>query len=158
KWFVLLLLGVNLRAAATTYTQTFFSRAALESGTAIWNQSLGKVHPTLLVNNYYLLPGSPTQAVSVGDGSDGVFDNTTYAQWSSGGDVSGNIIRLDTDVHPVLQFTSFTLDAGWTLQPIGSNPLVIESLNTVNINGIIDCSGTDAAVNVPGLGRCSGQN
>jgi len=117
------------------------------------------VHPTLLVNNYYLLaPPNLTQDVAVGDGSDGGFDDTNYAQWSVGGDLSGNIIRLDTTAHPFLQLTHFTLDAGWTLQPVGTNPLIIESLSTVTVNGVIQCNGDDAAGSVAGAGRCGGKD
>jgi hypothetical protein len=128
----------------------------------VWNQVLGVVHPTLQVTQF--MAGFTPLDISVGDGSDGPFDHTTYAQFSAGGDISGNIIRLDTSAHPILQVTQFTLDAGWTLQPTGGNPLVIESLSTVTVLGTIDCQGGNGTAaaggtnGTGGVGRCGGKN
>src|SRR5665213_209398 len=123
----LLFLAFSFSAAsqATVISETFDSRADLASGTAVWNQALGMVHPTLQVMNYKA--SFTPKVISVGDGSDGPFDNTTYASFSAGGDVSGNIIRIDTTIHPVLQVTHFILDAGWAIEPVGNQPLIIES-------------------------------
>jgi hypothetical protein len=146
-------------AGAAALTETFASRSTLASGTAIWNQALGQVHPTLQVVDYEA--SWSAIPVDLGDGSDGAFELSTYASFSAGGDLSGNKIRIDTDAHPVLQFTSFRLEQGWTIEPVGSRPLVIYALGDVIILGTIDCSGADggnggATPGAGGLGRCGG--
>jgi hypothetical protein len=149
-------------AQAAQIIENFIDRSHLNVGTAVWNQELGRIHPTLQVANYSG-PASPID-FDVGDGSDGPFDPSTYASFSHLGDVSGNIIRLDTGVHPILNVTHFSLAAGWTLQPFGTGQLVIQSLSYVDIQGIIDCtgvSGTAAAGDTHGdggAGRCGGAN
>jgi hypothetical protein len=146
-------------AQATEISETFFSRAAFDSGTAIWNQALGRLHSTLRVMNYKV--GFTPLDFSVGDGSDGDFDVSTYANF---GTVSGSTLRLDTDAHPILNVTNFHLAAGWTLQPVGSNPLIIRSLSDVTIEGNISCqgdNGADSMGTIPGAGgagRCGGQD
>ncbi len=148
-------------ALALESAETFSSRSHLESGTAVWNQTLGKIHPTLRVMNFK--PGFTPLDLSVGDGSDGSFDPSTYAQFSQAGDLSGNIIRLDTTVHPVLHLTRFELAQGWFLEPVGTAPLIIESLTDVDIQGEIWCNGHDGGASIGptpgagGLGRCGGK-
>jgi hypothetical protein len=106
----------------------------------------------------------PNLSFDIGDGSDGVFDATTYAHFSMGGDVSGNKIRLDLSAHPQLQVTSFTLEAGWILEPVGTAALVIKSQSDVNIQGEIWChgdaggNGSGATPGSGGQGRCGGGN
>jgi hypothetical protein len=147
---------------AAQLTEDFSSLLHKDSATAVWNQYLGKAHPTLQVMNFKA--GFTPYAVDVGDGSHGVFDSTTYSQFSSGGDVSGNIIRLDTSIYPVLKVTNFVLEAGWTLVPVGGNPLKIYSLGQVIIRGEIWCHGTNGGngsgmtPGSAGLGRCGGSN
>ncbi len=103
---------------------------------------------------------------SIGDGRHGAFQPSTYSQFSTGGDVSGNIIRLDLSQYPELQVTRFELAAGWTLQPSGNRGLVIRSLSDIQIDGTIQCNGANGSpgVNNPntmaagGAGRCGGGN
>lgn len=141
-------------------TEDFTSRSHLDFATAVWNQALGKVHPTLQVASY----NGAAAAIdfSVGDGSDGAFDVSTYASFSQGGDVSGNIIRLDTSAHPLLQVTHFYLAPGWSIQPVGNNQIIIESLSYVDIQGEIWCQGYDggdasgSSAGSGGQGRCGG--
>ncbi len=158
----LLLLNFILISAAeaSEVLETFNSRLNFASGTAIWNQALGKVHPTLQVANFYAAPPTPKQ-VEVGDGSDGAFDISTYARFSVNGDLSGNKIRLDTNVFPILKLTSFHLAQGWVLEPVGDNPLIIYSLSDIRIEGQIWCNGHDGSAGssspgAGGLGRCGG--
>jgi hypothetical protein len=146
-------------AGAAALTESFTSRATLASGTAIWNQALGQVHPGLQVVDYEA--GWTAIPVDLGDGSDGAFEISTYANFSRGGDISGNKIRIDTDDHKLLQFTSFRLEQGWTIEPVGSRPLVIYALGDVVILGTIDCSGADggnggATPGAGAIGRCGG--
>jgi len=147
--------------AAQLY-EGFSSRSKLDSGTAIWNQHLGKVHPSLRVMNYKAGFVTPVD-LDVGDGSDGAFTRDRYAEFSQGGNITNNIIRLDTAAHSSLQVTSFELEVGWKIVPVGTNPLIIRSLGDVTIAGEIHCQGQDglpATVGGPGsggAGRCGGQ-
>ncbi|MEQ1876107.1 MAG: hypothetical protein ABL958_05640, partial [Bdellovibrionia bacterium] len=153
--------------SASTLTEDINTTAYDPSGTTlVWNHALGYVHPTLSVTNV-LDPGFgplPDEDFSIGVGTYGAFNETTYSRFSTGGDVSGNIIRLDTTVYEFLDVTLFNLAAGWTLQPSG--PLVIRSLTTVEIAGAIECSGAPGEnisndpthVAVGGQGRCGGGN
>ena len=156
-WIVWLSISAT---AATQITESFTLRSHFVSGTAVWNQYLGKVHPSLEVVGYQ--SGQPAVAVDVGDGSHGVFDSTTYASFSTNGDVSGNVIHLDTTRYTTLKVTNFVLDAGWTLKPEGGNPLKIYSLNDVLIRGDIWChggnggNGVNATAGAGGSGRCGG--
>lgn len=154
------LLFSNALANAAALTENFDNRGNLAAATAVWNQALGKVHPSLQVVDYEA--GFIPLRVDVGDGSDGAFDLSTYASFSVGGDLSGNKIHLDTDAHPVLQLNSFKLEAGWTLEPVGTRPLIIYSLTDIIIEGDIACQGLDggnASNTIAGLGatgRCGG--
>lgn len=163
----LLILLFSMSAGAAELSETFSTRDNYASGTAIWNQALGKVHPSLQVEDYddgstgNTVPPAPL-AVDVGDGSHGVFNITTYANFSVGGNLAGNVIRLDTSVYPILKVTSFHLEDGWFLEPVGSNPLIIYSLSDIRIEGEIWCHGEVGGTplgSVPGaggIGRCGG--
>jgi hypothetical protein len=158
---------VSMSVSAAELSEDFSSLSDFVSGTAIWNQALGKIHPTLQVVNYddgttgNPVPPTP-MTVDVGDGSDGVFDVSTYSQFSVGGDVSGNKIRFDTSTYPILKVTSFHLAPGWVLEPVGANPLIIYSLSTIRIEGEIWCQGNIGGTplgSIPGAGgrgRCGG--
>jgi hypothetical protein len=163
----LLIFFISMSVSAAELSEDFSSLSDFVSGTAIWNQALGKVHPTLQVVNYddgttgNPVPPTPI-AVDVGDGSHGVFDVSTYSRFSVGGDVSGNKIRFDTSAYPILKVTSFHLAPGWVLEPVGSNPLIIYSLSTISIEGEIWCQGNIGGTplgSIPGAGgrgRCGG--
>lgn len=162
--FILVFSGSKGFAVSSTHTEDFTSvlKNDLNKTTGVWNVSSGTLHPTLEVTGWS--PGAGTASLDVGNGSHGVFDSTTYANFSDGGDVSGNIIRLNTSTYKELQVTSFTLETGWTLQPTGSNPLIIRSQSFVVIQGTVDCSGEAGTglnldyttVNSGGAGRCGG--
>ncbi|MCB0394088.1 MAG: hypothetical protein KDD25_05995 [Bdellovibrionales bacterium] len=135
----------STRLQAESYTLKVESRSDVEtsSTTGVWNISTGLFHPKLEVTDWNDGGLDTDTDIEVGDGSDGAFNISTYSQFSKNGDVSGNIIRIDTDDHPTLNFTSFTLNSGWTIRPTGSGILDIRSLSTINVNGTIDCSGDD---------------
>lgn len=146
---------------AAQVSEAFSSRAQMVSATAIWNQALGVVHPTLKVTGY-TGGATPDVAVNVGDGSHGAFVQSRYTSFSVNGDTTGNIIQLDTTVYPELKVTEFVLESGWTLVPVGGNPLVIRSLSDVKIRGEIWCHGQDGSASsgatggAGGSGRCGG--
>lgn len=158
----LIVSSLTWAAGAAQIVETFDSRASFTSGSAIWNQALGKIHPTMVVMNYK--PGFTPLPFDVGDGAHGAFgpDSASMARFSAGGDVSGNIVRVDTDAYPVLKLTSFHLPLGWRIEPIGANPLVIYSLSDVVVEGDIWCQGRNggnavgAVAGAGGVGRCGG--
>lgn len=149
---------IQYQAFALVITEDFSTTTNKDSATAVWNQALGFVHPTLEIDFQKVGPINLNQAVSVSDGSEGAFSLATYANFGS---VVGFDITIDASIHPILKVTSFTLDSGYTLTSI-NGPLVIHSLSTVLINGTIQCSGQagNAAVGATGgaggLGRCGG--
>lgn len=151
--------------SAETFTVDLTSNAHLDSTDAVWNIETGEIHPPIFVNEIDDgINPKFDRDLDVGDGRHGAFELSTYADFSENGDISGNIIRLNTDTFSNLQFTSFNLEAGWTLRPTGSNPLIIRSLGAVTIAGTIDCSGgngqsgtnNEADITVGGQGRCGG--
>ena len=116
------------------------------SGDLVLNLADSSIHGPPQVANYQAVSASLTSSqFTVGDGSHGVFDSSTYENFSVNSDLSGNVIRIDTDTYSALHFTSFRLDAGWTIRPTGSKPLIIYSQSTVYIDGSIDCSGEDGS-------------
>jgi hypothetical protein len=150
--------------AQTTINETFMNAADIHESQMVWNLSLGELHPPLLIAGWDSGSGATNTSYSVGDGHDGDFILSTYALFSVGGSLAGNVITVDTDVFTELDFTSFDLVSGWTLRPTGSHPLVIRSQSDVIIDGTIDCSGysggnatTDStAVIAGGFGICGG--
>lgn len=153
---------IALHGQTAVITENFLTAEQKDaSTTAVWNTALGVVHPTLKINGYQAIAGPIVSSdLSVGDGSDGSFNVSTYANF---GTVVGNTITINTLDHPVLEFTNFQLDSGYTLTAI-NGPLVIYSLSTVVINGTINCSGGNGSPavgdtgGVGGIGRCGGQN
>ncbi|MCB0412177.1 MAG: hypothetical protein KDD22_06595 [Bdellovibrionales bacterium] len=165
--FVLLVLAFSFRGAlGASLTESFSSNLSTSLvDDLVLNSVEGKLHPPLFIKGY---TGSTADGFrfSVGNGSDGNFIESRYAEFSTNGDLSGNIIRVNTNTTPQLQFQNFTLASGWTLKPEGSNPLVIRALGTVVIEGRIDCSGdaggsliaTSSTAVTGGTARCGGGN
>lgn len=146
-------------ARATVVTESFTSATQKDAAsTAVWNIASGVIHPTLKNASYGMVSSDSTVAFDVGDGSDGIFNLGTYANF---GTFAANTITIDALIHPVLNFTSFQLDNTYTLTSI-NGPLVIYSLSTVTIDGTILCSGVNgspASLAVGGGGggtRCGG--
>lgn len=147
-----------LHAHSDVITENFSTSANIENSNAILNLYSGVIHPPIEIN--YQVSGPPTIPlnVDVGDGSHGAFEASTYANFGS---VVGNLITIDANVLPILKVTRFRLDAGYTLTSI-NGPLIIYSQSTVEINGIINCTGFDgspasgALGGAGGLGRCAG--
>lgn len=156
-WLILL---TSMTANARVFTETFDTTTQLVSSTLVWNFELGYLHPQLQIYNYR----NSTQAVasqttfSVSDGSHGPFELSTYSQF---GTIVGNHITIDANQFPILKVTRFNLDSAYTLSSI-NGPLIIHSLSTVDINGVIECSGQDGSPAVGatggagGIGRCAG--
>ncbi len=158
--FFLSLIGT---AHAADVREDFSTIEQSAGGTAVWNQALGVVHAKLRVLNYTGAAPPPVE-MDVGDGSDGAFVQSRYVEFSMNGDVSGNIIRLDTSGNRELHVTNFVLEDGWVLEPVGTSPLVIRSLSNVLVRGQIWCQGRDGQAPVGGVGgvagdgRCGGAN
>jgi hypothetical protein len=122
-------------ARAATYAVDFSSPTLFDhaSSTGLWDSVGGRIQAPLAANGTY-----PQRALDFGDGSDGAFtDGPTQA----GITVSGGIIMVDTTVKDVFQFTSFTLNAGHTLQVTGSRPLTIRIQGEANVDGNIEAIG-----------------
>lgn len=162
-----LALFLSVPAFAATVSEDFTTRAnyapqVAVPDRAVWNQALGVLHPSLRLVNYKTgYVAADALAIDVGDGADGPFRPDTYAGFSVGGDLSGNVIRLDTDAHPELHVTTFVLESGWTLRPVGSRPLVVRSLDSILVRGTIDCAGGSGgaggvSAGVGGVARCGG--
>lgn len=158
----LFFLLISLRIYADVITEDFSTVANKESSTAVWNFATGDIHPTLQITNYQApaQPVIPATGFDVGDGSHGAFEPSTYANF---GTLIGSTLIIDANVFPVLKFTRFQLDNGYTLTSV-NGPLIIYSLSTVTIDGIILCSGTNGAAasgalgGAGGAGRCGGSN
>ena len=161
KLLIWLILAVSVSANAGVLTETFNTTAQKDSSTLVWNTELGFLHPQLKIFGYTdgILPPAPISIVSVGDGSHGSFDSSTYSNFGTV-DGSGNIV-IDASVYPILNFTRFHLGASYTLTSV-NGPLVIYSLSTVIIDGVIQCSGEDgssaAAGGAGGAGTCGGHD
>ncbi len=151
---LLILAACGFSASAAVVTEEFDTRVRLGSGTAIWNQALGAVHPTLEAINFL---GVAVHPLILGDGSHGAFIPSRYAEFDDDGDVSSFVIELNTDDFPELHVTEFLLEDGWRLEPIGGDPLIIRSLSDVIIRGEIWCQGFSAVGAVGGEGRCGGK-
>lgn len=158
KLFALAVLYSGL-AGATILTESFASATQKDAtSTAVWNIASGTVHPNLKNAGYGMASSDSTVGFTVGDGSDGVFNSSTYANF---GTVVGNTITINALAFPVLNFTSFQLDNPYTLT-IENGPLVIYSLSTVTIGGTILCSGVNgspasaASGGGGGTSRCGG--
>jgi hypothetical protein len=147
---------VGLPAFAVQVTESFTSRQQFSSGSAVWNQALGQVHPSIKVTGY-TGAATPDTRVDVGDGSDGAFIQSRYSEFSVNGNTSGNIIRLDLTSPRTLNVTEFILEAGWFLEPVGNNYLIIRSQSDVKVRGEIWCHGQNGSVNVGAVGGTGGQ-
>lgn len=154
---VLLLIGLHAHAAQLA--ETFSTTTQKSAGTAIWNTALGAIHPSLYVTGY--TGGvTPNVAMNIGDGRDGAFVRSRYAEFSQNGDLSGNIIRLSSSE---LNVTYFELEDGWFLEPVNNTALTIRSLTDVKIIGQIWCHGRNGSPDdgaggggAGGAGRCGG--
>lgn len=163
KNFVVFTLGLFLTplAAANQWVESFSNTTTTASQTAVLNLEFEALHPQLRAIDYEAITPPPMD-FDVGDGSHGAFEPATYANFSVGGNLAGNIIRLDTSVYPILQVTHFHLATGWFLEPVGTAELVIYSQGDVVVEGEIWChgrNGTNSAGVTPGLGgqgRCGG--
>ena len=165
--FKALALGISLFPVAVyasiSFTQNFDNKNQYSSSSLVWNVSTQTLHPPLKVNDYF--EGSFQDLnFDIGDAKHGIFNSSTYQDWDNDGDISDKIITVNTDTYPSLEFESFNLLSGWTLQPEGSEPLIIRVQGHVVIDGTIDCSGENgqavtsdqSQVALGGTARCGG--
>ncbi len=159
-------LGAQARVLSVDLVNT---SSIISSSDLIVNQEAGVLHPPLLITGYDDGDAGDSDddlELDIGDGSDGAFDSSTYANFASE-IIAGSptIIVLDLDTKNEFNFTSFTLDSGYTILPEGDQPLIIRSQGDVVVNGTIDCSGEDGENSVSGSslqaggeGRCMGRD
>jgi len=158
----------TLQVSAGSLTESFDTNARKGTGALIWNIGLGRLHPSVTISNWQpALQAARSSAADFGDGRHGAFNASTLSNFDSDPSTP-TIIDLDTDVYTSLQVTDFELPNGYTLRPVGSQPLIIRSLSDVQILGTaeIDCSGgngddtqqPETSVANGGTGRCGGGN
>ncbi|MEC9282801.1 MAG: hypothetical protein VX642_08815 [Bdellovibrionota bacterium] len=152
---------------ADNYILDLSDSSIKSSGDLILNLADSSIHGPPQVASYQAVSASSTSSqFSIGDGSHGKFDSSTYVNFSENADLSGNVITINTDTYSALYFTSFNLESGWTIRPTGSKPLKIYSQSTVYIDGSIDCSGGNGEAGNDdetqqasgGTGVCGGAN
>lgn len=133
-------------AQAITVSESFTSFAHRDSaGGMVWNIGLGTLHPPVRVDDWDDGLGAQDTNFDAGDGRHGAFIPSRYAQFDNDGVVTGGVIEINTNTYSNLQFTVFNLASGYTIRPVGSAPLVIRVLSTVQIDGQINCSGENGA-------------
>lgn len=154
-------LGASAGQVVEDFSTTTHKDAS--SNGAVWNLAQGALHP--LVVQDYISDATDTADASmdVGDGSDGVFDQSTYSKFSEGGVTPGQVITIDTSVHRNLKLISFNLASGWTIRGKGPYPLWIKVQGSFTNSGSINCNGEDSesaatspAIANGGTGHCGG--
>ncbi len=163
-FFNLLIIFVTQQVSADiqTWNVTELDQVITEREQLVVNTALGVLHPSLYVRDFKV--GFTPYYIDVGNGEHGAFELSSYARFSINGDVSGNVIRLDTNIYPQLNVTQFKLASGWVLDVVGDNPLVINSLTNIEVAGEIWCHGDDGedaslvAAGEGGRGRCGGSD
>jgi len=151
---------------AETISVSLGDPAFVESSTAVINPKLNLAHPPLQVQDWDGGSGPSSTPLQFGSGIHGPFNASTYLNFHDGVYNNDGVIKINTDLFPVLDVTEFHLESGWVIRPTGSNPLVIRCLSNVEVHGIIDCSGDDGedlsddlnATPSGGLGRCGGSH
>ena len=105
-----LVMGISLFPAALyasiSVTQNFDNKNQYSSSSLVWNISSQSLHPPLKVNDYFV--GSFQDLnFDIGDAKHGVFNSNTYKDWDNDGNLSDNIITINTDEYSSLEFQSF---------------------------------------------------
>ena len=124
---------------AAQVTLDLAAQYADSSSTGVWNRVTQSLHVPFAVT------GLESTPYSIGNGEDGVFDNTTYANFDALSGAIAMTVTLDTS--RTYNFTNFTLPAGVTLKAQGTAPLDIRVQGNAVIDGTIDLkgiAGTDA--------------
>ncbi len=166
RWiFLFIVLSFHpLAGYSLTIEKSFLNIEDRDESDLIWDFSRGVLVSPIHVRNFDDGSGFRSRDLDPGDGRHGVFDISTYQNFSVSSDLSGNVITINTNEFPDLQFTQFRLEAGWVLRPSGDQPLSIKVLGEVFIDGVIDCSGGNGEevslntlqVNKGGTGVCGG--
>lgn len=162
NFLFLCFLFFSLTARASVLSEDFTSLDKKDNSTLVWNFELGLLHTTPLIYGYrnssQVIASQTTFSVS--DGSHGSFEPSTYSQF---GTIVGNHITINATQFPILKLSRFYLDSTHTLSSV-NGPLVIHSLSTVRIDGVITCYGDNGgAANSnlggdEGVGRCGGRS
>tara|TARA_Y100000590_G_scaffold468173_1_gene649840 strand:- start:3828 stop:5468 length:1641 start_codon:yes stop_codon:yes gene_type:complete len=135
--FILSLVFYSKLSLALTYTLDLSNRNLFNSSisTGLWNSSNQSLHGPLSSNS---------NVISFGNGSLG---NFLDGPAQTGITISGNTITFNTDVRSIYSFLQFQLSSGQTLEVTGSNPLILQVLETTLISGTIQLSGNGGSVN-----------
>ena len=140
------------------------STSLYSSGEGVWNAAQGRIEPQLHVRSYDNGSGPQNMDLSLGSGEHGVFNASTYQNFDRDGSIDGGVIEIDTSVFTELLLTGFHLESGYTLRPVGDQPLVLKIIGDVQVDGTIDCSGaagqdlsdSEDRVSQGGQGNCGG--
>lgn len=151
--FWLLNLWPSLAIAGDEFVLDFSSRTQRSkytdpSSTALWNPAEGRIQaPYSALNSgiYSELPFS--------HGEDGAFLNGPI-QANVAFTKVGNIVSVDTDLQPTdgFSFSSFRLDAAYTLRVRGTQSLIIRVTDTMTVAGLIEADGMPGEDNTVGAG------
>lgn len=152
-------------AMSAEVVEDFSTRTQRASGTAVWNQALGRLTPQVQVAGWDAgVPDDTT--IDLGDGRHGAFNSTTWSRFATSIDTGAKIIYLNNSSDDPFQFTSFDLPDTWTILPSGDKPLRIYVQGNMIVDGVINCSGDDGEASVGtgatasagdgGRGRCGG--
>lgn len=155
----------SLAAFGDSIVEEFDTITNKDTSTAVWNQELGVIHPTLYIE-FIINNGDPisTLPINIGDGRHGAFDSSVISSFQSFASIVSNDITINNLAadYAELNFTSFKLDSSYTLTRNDGLPIIIRSLTTVDINGKINCNGNNGIADnlggAGGTGRCGGKN
>ncbi|MCB0406488.1 MAG: hypothetical protein KDD51_17025, partial [Bdellovibrionales bacterium] len=127
-------------AYAGSISENFSTVTKNETGTStgVWNAARGVLHVPHVVDRSD--DGGEDDSMSIGNGTDGAFDNSTYSNFDTDAPATPTEIKLDSS--RTYQFTSFTLDAGYTVTGTSVNtPLTIRVQGDMQVSGTIDLNG-----------------
>jgi hypothetical protein len=125
---------------AATVTVDLSTYNAASGSTGVWNIGTRSLHVPLVVDRSGgTVSGQENESVTLGTGSDGVFDASTAASFDINAGGTPGLTTLDTS--RVYEFSTFTLTTGSTLKGQGTSALKIRVQGDVQIDGTVDLRG-----------------
>ncbi len=140
--FLATLLSFSAHGASITETFNSSEKNNTLTTTAadgVWDLTAGTLHVPHTVDRDGGAP-SEDDVMHLGQGTDGPFSLSTYSTFDS---LPGTPNTIDLPTTRTYQFTTFNLENGYTLKPVGSAPLEIKVQGAVLIEGTIDLRGGD---------------